>query len=182
MGVSMYRDERLALMVGSEWPFRICGEGVEWFNLKHQLWVKAEGVPDQNGYHMMTWKLPTGKRRFLRLPNVVWITHNGEIPKGMELDHMDGDKSHNHISNLRLVTHAQNIQYGMERLGNWMRATNQKLKPHQLDLVLALSAQLPKGKGPLVALALRWGVSKFSLANLRAKAKKDSDPRYLTGL
>ena len=177
-----YQKEHAARMKGREWPFRICGEGVEWFNLKTQLWVWAEGVPDQNGYRMMNWKLPNGKRRFLRLHSVVWITHNGEVPEGMELDHIDGDKSNNSILNLRLVTHAQNIQYGMERLGNWMKATNQKLKPHQIELVLALSAQLPKRKGPLVALALRWGVSKFYLANLRAKAKKASDPSYLSGL
>ena len=178
----MYRDERQALMIGSEWPFRICGEGVEWFNLKLQTWVKPEGVPDENGYRMMNWKLPNGKRRFLRLHNVVWITHNGEVPEGYELDHIDGDKTNNSIANLRLVTHAQNIQYGMERLGNWMKETNQKLLPHQLELVLALSAQLPKGKGPLTPLAERWGVSKFYLANLRAKAKKESDSRYLAGL
>jgi len=175
----LYRPKH---MPGNEWPFRICGEGVEWLNLRYSGWIKPEGVPDANGYIMMNWKLPNGKRRFLRLHNVVWITHNGPVPEGLELDHIDGDKTNNSISNLRLVTHAQNIQYGMERLGNWLGKANTRLKPHQIELVLALSAQLPKGKGPLVPLAERWGVSKFYLANLRAKAKKEADPRYIAGL
>jgi hypothetical protein len=164
-------------MTGNEWPFRICGDGVEWFNLRGQAWVFPIGSPDPNGYHMMNWKLPNGKRRFLRLHSVVWETHFGPVPEGLEIDHIDGDKSNNAIGNLRLVTHAQNIQYGIDRLGHWLK-DNRKLEPHQLQLLLAI----PLGWRCLIPLAERWGMSKYSLGNIRAEAKKNGDSRYLAGL
>ena len=77
----MYKRERQALMVGSEWPFRICGDGIEWFNLRSQAWVIPVGSVDENGYHMMNWKLPDGKRRFLRLHSVVWIAREFGAPQ-----------------------------------------------------------------------------------------------------
>jgi len=39
---------------------------------------------------------------------IVWELHNGKIPEGMFVDHVDRDKKNNIISNLRLCTHHQN--------------------------------------------------------------------------
>lgn len=38
----------------------------------------------------------------------VWIYHNGDIPDGMTIDHIDRDKDNNQIENLRLATYAEN--------------------------------------------------------------------------
>lgn len=38
----------------------------------------------------------------------VWIYHNGEIPKGLVIDHIDRDRGNNQIENLRLVTQSEN--------------------------------------------------------------------------
>lgn len=38
----------------------------------------------------------------------VWIYHNGTIPKGMTVDHVDRDKDNNQIENLRLATYSEN--------------------------------------------------------------------------
>ena len=43
-----------------------------------------------------------------RLHRLVWIYHYGDIPNGMFVDHIDGDKSNNRIENLRLATYSQN--------------------------------------------------------------------------
>ena len=40
----------------------------------------------------------------------VWEQHNGEIPKGMHVHHINGDKQDNNIDNLALVTATQNNQ------------------------------------------------------------------------
>lgn len=39
---------------------------------------------------------------------IVWELHNGEIPKGYMIDHINGDKTDNRIENLRIATRAQN--------------------------------------------------------------------------
>lgn len=35
---------------------------------------------------------------------IVWEEHYGKIPEGMQIHHIDGDKTNNNISNLQLVT------------------------------------------------------------------------------
>jgi hypothetical protein len=42
------------------------------------------------------------------LHRLVWIYHNGDIPDGMLVDHVDGNKVNNRIENLRLATKSQN--------------------------------------------------------------------------
>lgn len=43
-----------------------------------------------------------------RSHRVIWEMHNGEIPEGMLIDHIDGDITNNILSNLRLCTRQQN--------------------------------------------------------------------------
>lgn len=56
-----------------------------------------------NGYRLIKVK---GKMR--RLHRVIWELHNGPIPDGLEVDHIDRNKDNNLIGNLRLVTKSQN--------------------------------------------------------------------------
>lgn len=48
------------------------------------------------------------KGKFYQAHQVVWFLHGNEIPEGLELDHIDGDRLNNKIENLRLVTKSQN--------------------------------------------------------------------------
>jgi len=41
---------------------------------------------------------------------LAWLYLYGEIPKGVEIDHVNGNKSDNRIVNLRLATHQQNME------------------------------------------------------------------------
>jgi len=40
---------------------------------------------------------------------LVWETFNGAIPDGMEIDHINSVRDDNRISNLRCVTHSENM-------------------------------------------------------------------------
>ena len=40
--------------------------------------------------------------------NIIYIMHNGDTPKGLEVDHIDHNRQNNRIENLRLVTRLEN--------------------------------------------------------------------------
>ena len=46
---------------------------------------------------------------------LIWEHVHGPIPAGMSIDHINGDRADNRISNLRLVTHQENIRHRDER-------------------------------------------------------------------
>jgi len=48
---------------------------------------------------------------------LVWMAFNGDIPAGLEIDHIDRDKKNNCLSNLRLVTRSENMMNIKTRKG-----------------------------------------------------------------
>jgi hypothetical protein len=48
------------------------------------------------------WTLSTGKKRLARPQEIVWELHNGPVPKGSSLEHVNGLLTDNRIENLRL--------------------------------------------------------------------------------
>lgn len=67
--------------------------------------VRVVGTVNQYGYlHMMT---VSGS---VLLHRLIWQHIHGPIPSGLQIDHINGVRTDNRISNLRLVTNAQNSQ------------------------------------------------------------------------
>lgn len=58
----------------------------------------------ERGY---TYILVDGKRK--KASRVIWEMHNGKIPDGLFVDHINNDRSDDRIENLRLVTPQQNV-------------------------------------------------------------------------
>lgn len=66
---------------------------------------KIAGAKAVNGYIVIRLK-----NKDLLAHRLAWIFTYGEIPDGIFIDHIDGDRSNNAISNLRLCTNNENMQ------------------------------------------------------------------------
>jgi hypothetical protein len=61
------------------------------------------GTDEGNGYRCIV----IGKTRH-KTHRLIWIMHNGDIPEGLFVDHLNMDRTDNRIENLRLSTKAGN--------------------------------------------------------------------------
>lgn len=56
----------------------------------------------------------TGKYTRNSVHRMVWEAFNGPIEGKLEINHKDLDRSNNHLNNLELVTHQQNLQHAID--------------------------------------------------------------------
>ncbi len=61
------------------------------------------------GSKLLYWVVKYKGSRY-QVHRIIWRIHKGEIPKGLEIDHINQNKYDNRIENLRLVTHQENAQ------------------------------------------------------------------------
>ena len=54
----------------------------------------------------------------------VWTQANGEIPKGMQIHHINGDTKDNRLTNLRLVTASENNEMKQSSKGYTLAKNN----------------------------------------------------------
>ena len=52
-----------------------------------------------------------------RVHRLIWIYHNGDIPNGLQIDHINNIRNDNRVENLRLATDTQN-KYNRSKLKN----------------------------------------------------------------
>lgn len=82
----------------------------------------------------------------------VWEHFNGPIPKGLVVDHVDGDRLNNRLENLQVITCRENIRKGL----------GTKLSISQVS---EIKARLPLERGR--DLAKEYGVSEQLLCCIR---------------
>lgn len=64
--------------------------------------------PKANGYYCFSQSEGKGNPNQTLVHRFVWSFWNGEIPEGMQVDHLDGDKSNNAIHNLQILSSEEN--------------------------------------------------------------------------
>lgn len=65
---------------------------------------------DRQGYKYIQLNVEN-KRKHLFVHRLVWIFHHGHADNNLQINHIDGNKENNSISNLELVTGKENISH-----------------------------------------------------------------------
>ena len=71
----------------------------------------------ENGYCKVYLTINRVTKSFL-VHRLVYASFMGVIPEGVQIDHIDGNKENNNLSNLRLATAKENRVYALERKYN----------------------------------------------------------------
>jgi len=81
---------------------------------------KKGNVYNENDYQLKLYKHTDGYRMFKPYQDgraynqyvhrFIYEYHNGKIPKGLEVNHINEDKSDNRLENLELVTQKENVR------------------------------------------------------------------------
>ena len=106
---------------------------------------------------------------YVSLHRLVWMLQNGEIPEGMEVDHVDRNKGNNHPSNLRLATKSENAQNRTTRSDNKLG-------------VKGVSYDPPTGKyrAEITVNKKTIRLGRFLTPEAAVKARKDAEVLYHT--
>ena len=78
---------------------------------KHPCWNGGVQVMKKDCVYLFDEK---SKNRRKRRPLAVWEEKNGELPKGMIIYHIDGNKHNDDIDNLRIITRAELLKLNSE--------------------------------------------------------------------
>ncbi|MHB9029376.1 MAG: HNH endonuclease signature motif containing protein [Candidatus Latescibacterota bacterium] len=107
----MCRKETLFFQLAVEGYYSIDAEGNVWLekprNLVRNFTRRIMSLGNRNGYFIVAFSFQ-GKRYEIFHHRIVYIHHYGDIPAGMQINHIDGNRANNHISNLEAVTPQEN--------------------------------------------------------------------------
>ena len=93
---------------------------------KTDIILKQAKTSFENKYRLVSLH-KNGKSNSILVHKLVWISFVGEIPEGYEINHIDENPSNNALSNLSLVTHSENINWGTRNRQVSDKMTNGKL-------------------------------------------------------
>ncbi|MHB9028960.1 MAG: HNH endonuclease [Candidatus Latescibacterota bacterium] len=125
---------------------------------------------DMKGYLRIMFRFQ-GKQWAVLHHRIVYIHHHGDIPAGMHINHIDGNRVNNHISNLEAVTPRENIlhAYNVIRTNKAYGENNPHSKLKETD-VLQICRMRWKENRPYKEIAEKYGISRCytsEICNLR---------------
>lgn len=105
-----------------------------------------------------------GNREHFSVSRIVWESFNGPVPEGMQVNHINEDKSDNRLENLNLMTPKENNNWGTRKT----RAGEKISKARA-------GKRYPKGGRPVIQYSLdgafikRWECAEYAEDDLHKK-------------
>lgn len=94
----------------------------------------AAGYIERFGYKKVQYKM-----KCYMAHRIIWEMHNGPIPDGMEIDHINHVRDDNRIENLRLVTHSDNQKNQKQHKTNTSGVTGVHWSKHRRKWVAKIT-------------------------------------------
>lgn len=124
---------------------------------------RAVGSVDTTGYLQVDGR--TRGLGILSAHRLIWEAMNGPIPVGLEINHKNGVKTDNRLSNLELVTHAENIRHAY-RTGLKSNA-GEKHPRHKLTVRQVAEIRRLCSEGvPRLIVAQQFGIHRRSVCDI----------------
>lgn len=110
--------------------YEVYPDGKIW-SYSHKKWLKPQTRP--NGYQQVCLSDNNGNSRWYLLHRVVYESVTGSpIPEGFEINHISEVKTENMITNLELVSHKENINFGTRTIRSAKAQRNNKKRSKQV--------------------------------------------------
>jgi hypothetical protein len=140
-----------------------------------QIWRPLKLKTHRDGYKMIGLCREKIKS-FRQMHRLVWEAFNGPIKPGMQINHLNGKKDDNRLSNLEVCTKSQNAIHSFRVLGrpapNYPSLGSKngcaKLNEKQVSEILALYAT---GEYRQQDLAEKFGVSQVAVSLITRRKK-----------
>ena len=148
-------------VIGYEGMYQVSNLGnvksLERYNEKLKCYIKEKDKNksiDTSGYYAVSlWKNNIGKSA--RVHRIVAESFIGEIPQDMQVNHIDGVKTNNNLTNLEIVTRSENILHAY-RTGLIKNQFGKKVKTNKSGYT-NISIKQDKGKSYFVVCIRAFG-------------------------
>lgn len=121
---------------------------------------------DSNGYARVTPSLK-GRSINVSVHKAVARAFLGKCPRGMEVNHKNGNKRYNNVTNLEYMTRKQNVQHAYDTgLGKGLRGENSSSSKLTYRQVRRIRLRYDEGNTSQADLAKRYGVTQSAVKNI----------------
>lgn len=147
---------------------------------KHRNKPMSTKTFEGNDYVMNTFLKKDGEEDKFSRHRVIWYYFNGNIPEGMDIDHIDGNKQNNSLSNLRCISKSDNMRNPstypkfLESLRNPVRC--RKISEAKVGIP---ASEEQKRKQSEAMKGKNKGVKRPEHSALMKKAKRDKFGRFV---
>ena len=87
--------------------------------------------------------IATTKSGYMKEHRVVWIDHNGQIPGGAVIHHVNGNRSDNRIDNLEIYANNGQHRHECHVDLSWLEPHQPRLEPFDLVEMMFIRSHLP---------------------------------------